>query len=379
MCEASARTRGSPSASGTKPRKRGGSALQPGASAAGAIGERRASHLGSRTEHRHHPFLADHQVQGSTLVPGAVFIEMALAAAKATYGSTNHSVDKPGASSRTHPRRRLRSHSPDHTQPGHRHPRIRRVHATADGDLKWTITATAELNTLPRSPECGDTLVVAPKTASPLLTATSSTPAPEPSDSHYGDAFQARQHHVPEMAGRERNSPFPAQDRRRTRRATDSIRRSSTAPSKHCSVRPSSKRRETRALPSHPIRHSAVYRPPEENMTAHRPCRVGDQRRDRKRHHDHQRRRRAARRLQRLHRAITQRLIGACRPNANRQGPLRDSMGRRHRHPQRPAPNATSTDSCPGSSSSTPPASGQRSQGNCTAAATASTRSYTNR
>ena len=29
--------------------------------------------------------------------------------------------------------------------------------ATADGDLKWTITATAELNTLSRSPDRGDT------------------------------------------------------------------------------------------------------------------------------------------------------------------------------------------------------------------------------
>ena len=39
------------------------------------------------------PFLADHQVQGSILVPGAVYIEMALAAAQATYGSTDYSVD----------------------------------------------------------------------------------------------------------------------------------------------------------------------------------------------------------------------------------------------------------------------------------------------
>ena len=38
------------------------------------------------------PFLADHRVQGSVVVPGAVYVEMALAAAEATYGS-NHSVD----------------------------------------------------------------------------------------------------------------------------------------------------------------------------------------------------------------------------------------------------------------------------------------------
>ncbi len=33
------------------------------------------------------PFLADHQVQGTVVVPGAVFLEMALAAASVTYGS----------------------------------------------------------------------------------------------------------------------------------------------------------------------------------------------------------------------------------------------------------------------------------------------------
>ena len=37
-------------------------------------------------------FLADHRVQGSVVVPGAVYVEMALAAANAIYGS-NHSVD----------------------------------------------------------------------------------------------------------------------------------------------------------------------------------------------------------------------------------------------------------------------------------------------
>ena len=35
----------------------------------------------------HLPFLADHRVQGSVVVPGAVYVEMALAAAKETYGS----------------------------------------------------------------------------------------------------------------------------------------------------------------------------------------------------------------------------------------------------------------------------------------------------
>ena len=70
------------------PRGDRGSSLQARASIAGATGDRGPSHLGSRAEHHHQPFLADHQVQGSTLVPGAVYIEMALAAANATYGST---------------------------------------------------------------------------------------------------------------------------------------------------------------------------------------------------------------------------------------------------------------------------------------------------
>src|SRR6202012_2984163 len=39
------------------------------------------------------PLLADHRVQGSTVVPGAIYIEMALAAAEAAYGSVDHSVE----------------------------------------------------------------------------------------------------------------------------------------------------------------------------------------------------------------------------------------------------------------------------------------------
>lgn len=98
------------------------------------------------------PFLADHQVQGSTIVPGAAFIEMALAAGEATYGSTDHCVDNLVLK---------RAVVLDDTCD----PVLRTTlnqdtgalefaafTATADGDLKWTITATAELNTLPNSP-----------------------------------------------------------------------------------------------------------------------------------------------------------------------------------------------------------------------------------
>jgi acyl transferase domain-containing protein len=102
------------------------------------------------------PFFADHQVQGSTLVPGAVYIEMALAAAKAIYGSTDYSVDN-----LTLQRALILDHTCD--------PVLRTTlnqdtgtleftafTAAAAGELSWTITAIAELNTLSRSPSRGD-------------------------------------------------------------------------------------------------------------------------------------------------------------------------------------------------------------------------------
>ncbi|MEB4211290.1 type I polyketide synthase [Mycobacterium sp. 94-17] len=98
------------------------------------------------------PFLADHQVQGSVLVPGAVYIEMALAAGQEAYGSTAHRVDN-----LTLRRALILEDTCD--------PILRTTlnqdtgalefaafTATADGDLKWTITATAELNALPPGP-----------------------------------------------------------------------------------------------------------------------------------------------------------------------------------------------------------------------------------
>ncbi|WP_422743333.1 type I polyketide synthase [Mycobacterium sp. WMMD1722] len=93
-------------------------------------------------------FLGDHRVQGSVVLPGAVYIEMALAAAELTYG-TRHSVDNLVLH-----RAVLLDDSCD--------PILRTTlnqdtgslefaafTATADGDLKWSITATAELNVLP--------------------------------------------------------------------------------------------------------------------------------------------------------------------------------------------------------------------------------------
>lgn len=96
-------------------------------------------------------FLADHQVQGTVVVPGAVFAEMAAAAAHETYG-TACSVDD------------LVLHRAliidDACDPLVRTTldedrgtlEFAAFTATGDGDFKWTLTATAELNTLPPSP-----------------------------------------------------------------------------------------------------------------------------------------------------------------------------------------------------------------------------------
>jgi acyl transferase domain-containing protein len=103
------------------------------------------------------PFLADHEVQGSTLVPGAMYIEMALAAAKATYGSVDYCVD--------HLALRRALILDDTCDPVLRTTLDRDTGtlefaaftATAGGDVKWTITATAELNTLAGPPDRADT------------------------------------------------------------------------------------------------------------------------------------------------------------------------------------------------------------------------------
>ena len=104
------------------------------------------------------PFLGDHRVQGSVVVPGAVYVEMALAAAKATYGS-NHSVDNLVLQRAVildetcDPILRTTLNEADGTL------EFAAFTATADGDSKWTITATAELNTLPPPPRPGDSAV----------------------------------------------------------------------------------------------------------------------------------------------------------------------------------------------------------------------------
>ncbi|MGA9490568.1 MAG: acyltransferase domain-containing protein, partial [Mycobacterium sp.] len=135
------------------------------------------------------PFLADHQVQGSVVVPGAVFVEMALAAAKETYGSTDHSVDNLAL------RRALILD--DTCDPLLRTTlnqdtgaiEFAAFTATADGELKWTVTATAELNTLSRSPDRpgppGDTEPVSTVSGDDFYARTQAM------GFAYGDAFQS--------------------------------------------------------------------------------------------------------------------------------------------------------------------------------------------
>jgi acyl transferase domain-containing protein/acyl carrier protein len=101
------------------------------------------------------PFLADHVIQGSVVLPGAVYVEMALAAANATYGS-NHSVDNLVLrravilDETCDPILRTTLNEHDGTL------EFAAFTATADGESKWTITATAELNILPVAPCCHD-------------------------------------------------------------------------------------------------------------------------------------------------------------------------------------------------------------------------------
>ena len=164
------------------------------------------------------PFLADHQVQGSILLPGAVYVEMALAAANATYGSADYSVDNLALhralilDDTCDPVLRTTLNQDTGTV------EFAAFTATAAGDVKWTITATAELNTLVSSPD---------RTATPRAGA-------EPATTIDGDEFYSRAHEPSdsptvthsrpspisrqETAGRRPNLAHLGADRRRTRR-----------------------------------------------------------------------------------------------------------------------------------------------------------------
>ena len=94
------------------------------------------------------PFLTDHRVQGSVVVPGAVYVEMALAASHAVYGS-NHSVDNLVLhravilDDTCDPILRTTLNEDDGTL------EFAAFTITGDGDSRWAITATAELNIRP--------------------------------------------------------------------------------------------------------------------------------------------------------------------------------------------------------------------------------------
>ena len=98
------------------------------------------------------PFLADHRVQGFVVAPGSVFVELAMAASRETYGSV-HSVNELVLhralilDDRCDPIVRTRLDQDKGTV------EFAAFTATADGDFTWTLTATAELGTLPTKPE----------------------------------------------------------------------------------------------------------------------------------------------------------------------------------------------------------------------------------
>ncbi|MCF6390576.1 type I polyketide synthase [Mycobacterium sp. MBM] len=93
-----------------------------------------------------HQFLADHRVQGIVVVPGAVYVEMAMAAGRETYGS-DHSVENLVLhravilDDTCDPVIRTTLNRDDGTV------EFASYTATSDGDLKWVVTATAELGT----------------------------------------------------------------------------------------------------------------------------------------------------------------------------------------------------------------------------------------
>ena len=213
------------------------------------------------------PFLADHQVQGSTIVPGAVFIEMALAAGKATYGSTNHSVD-----SLVLHRALILDEACD--------PILRTTlnqdtgtlefaafTASADSDLKWTITATAELNTLPRSPECGDTFSGAEHVTT--IDRDEFYANTRAIGFAYGDAFQAVSRVTSGDGWAEADIAIPAKiaDELDSYRFHPALIDAAFQTLFGATIL-GNDADESPYLPTR-VRQSAVYRPPEENMTAH--------------------------------------------------------------------------------------------------------------
>lgn len=96
-------------------------------------------------------FLGDHRMQGNVVLPAAIYIEMALEAGRLTYGA-NLSVENLTfhraviLDETCDPIIRTTLNEHDGTL------EFAAFKATADGHLKWMITATAELNTLAATP-----------------------------------------------------------------------------------------------------------------------------------------------------------------------------------------------------------------------------------
>ncbi|MEU0495875.1 type I polyketide synthase [Mycobacterium sp. NPDC006124] len=141
----------------------------------------------------HFPFLADHRVQGSVVVPGAVYVEMAMAAAREHYG-TDLAIDD----LRFHravilddtcdPILRTTLDEDDGTV------EFAAFTATPDGEVKWTVTATAALRALPAAPRRRETpgdAEVSPTSGDEFYARTATL------GFDYGDAFRP----VTEIAG----------------------------------------------------------------------------------------------------------------------------------------------------------------------------------
>lgn len=97
------------------------------------------------------PFLDDHRVQGSVVLPAAAYVEMASAAAKATYGSDL------GVDNLVLHRAVILDEACDPVLRTTLHEDTGALEfaaftATSDGELRWTIAATAELAMRPRIP-----------------------------------------------------------------------------------------------------------------------------------------------------------------------------------------------------------------------------------
>ena len=269
-------------------------------------------------------FLADHRVQGSVVVPGAVYVEMALAAANAIYGS-NHSVDNLVLhravilDETCDPILRTTLNEDDGTL------EFAAFTATADGDSKWTITATAELNTLPTAPRRHDP----PDGAEPVTSIGGDDfyVRTQSIGFDYGDAFRSVQSVTAgeDWAVAEIAVPPAIVDeldhfRFHPALVDGAFQTLFGAPFL------GQEENEDPYLPDPdtPLRGLRCTRRAHEGSRSRR---IGDQRRGRERHHDHRPRRQAARRLRRLLGAVAERLVAHV-ARSYRQGTVRDSVVR---------------------------------------------------